>query len=561
MGPADQDDHFNACTWLVDRQIAAGRGPAIAFRCGEAEQTYHELGRAVARAANGMRSLGIGAGDRVLMVVNDELAFPAVFLAGLRLAAVPVPVSTMLRAADLARLAADCDCEVVVVSERYAGHLPVMTADAPAVRAAVVIGAADVPALDGVDVVRWSAWQDETPLDAAPTTAASPGFWLYTSGTTGLPKGAIHRHGDLRAICETYADTVLAIGPDDVCYSVPKLFFAFGLGNALVFPLSVGATAVLDPEPATPARAAALLERHRPTLWFAPPGLCAGLLDGPSGADVLASVRAVVTAGEAFPPATLQRFEARFGTEVLDGIGSTEALHIFCSNRPGDVRPGTSGRPVAGYELRLLDERGEVITAPDTPGALWIRGASVAAGYHRRPDAEATAFVDGWLRTGDVYSCSADGYWRFVGRNSDMIKAGGIWVSPAEVENALLAHDDVLEAAVVGGRDDDGLETIVAFVVPRHGVVVDGDDLRAHCRATMAGFKRPRAIHVVEELPKTATGKIQRFALRAGLRAEVRAELDAGPAATATAVAAAGAATAASAVATPAGTTAGTTAG
>jgi benzoate-CoA ligase family protein len=522
VGATRDGSAFNASVWLVDRQVDAGRGAAVAFRCGDEEQTYAELARAVDRAANGLRSVGVEAGDRVLMVVNDELAFPAVFLAALRIGAVAVPVSTMLRAGELAALAVDSGCEVVVASGRYASYLQAITAAAPAVRAVVVIDDPDAAAVDDLElpdvaVVAWSACQDTAPVAPVPTSGDTPGFWLYTSGTTGRPKGAIHRHGDLRAVCETYGDTVLGIGAGDVSYSVPKLFFAFGLGNALIFPLAAGATAVLDPEPASPARAAGLLARHRPTLFFAPPGLCAALIDGPFDAGILTSVRAVVTAGEAFPAETLKRFVGRFGVEVLDGIGSTEALHIFCSNRPGDVRPGTSGRPVDGYELRLVDERGAVVTAAEVAGALWIRGASIASGYWQRPEAEAATFVDGWLRTGDVYSRSADGYWRFIGRNSDMIKAGGIWVSPAEVENALLAHDAVLEAAVVGGRDDDGLETIVAFVVARHGAVVDEDELRAHCRATMAGFKRPRRIHVVAELPKTATGKIQRFALRAGL--------------------------------------------
>jgi acyl-coenzyme A synthetase/AMP-(fatty) acid ligase len=224
-----------------------------------------------------------------------------------------------------------------------------------------------------------------------------------------------------------------------------------------------------------------------------------------------------VTAGETLPAELYRRFTDRFGTEMLDGIGSTEALHIFCSNHPGDVRPGWTGRPVAGYELRLLDDQGQEITAADTSGALWVRGASVAAGYWQRPELTADTFVDDWLRTGDVYQRSADGYYRFVGRNSDMIKAGGIWVSPAEVEGVLLEHDDVLEAAVVGGRNADGLEVTVAFVVPRQGRILDPVALDSHCRARMAAYKRPRQIHIVDDLPKTATGKIQRFALRARL--------------------------------------------
>jgi benzoate-CoA ligase family protein len=370
-----------------------------------------------------------------------------------------------------------------------------------------------------VPLYRLSEFADGSEVPAAPTSAASPGFWLYTSGTTGLPKGAIHRHGNIRAVCETYGRSVLAIDAGDVCYSVPKLFFAFGLGNSLFFPLSVGASAVIDPEPPNPRRAASLLARHQPTLFFAPPGFCAAMVDTGMPSNALSSVRAVVTAGETLPAELHRRFTDRFGGEMLDGIGSTEALHIFCSNHPGDVRPGWTGRPVVGYELRLLDDRGEVITDAGTSGALWVRGESIAAGYWQRPELTANTFVDGWLRTGDVYQRSADGYFRFVGRNSDMIKAGGIWVSPAEVEGVLIEHEDVLEAAVVGGRDPDGLEMTVAFVVPRLGRTVHPVALDAHCRARMAAFKRPRQIHVVDQLPKTATGKIQRFALRARLEA------------------------------------------
>jgi acyl-coenzyme A synthetase/AMP-(fatty) acid ligase len=240
--------------------------------------------------------------------------------------------------------------------------------------------------------------------------------------------------------------------------------------------------------------------------------------------DALSSVRCTVTAGESLPPEVMGRFTARFGSEMLDGIGSTEALHIFCSNHPGQVRAGTSGRPVAGYSLELRAEDGTVIEEPDQPGSLWVQGASVAAGYWRRPDVTAATFVDGWLRTGDFYSRSPDGYWRFVGRNSDMIKAGGIWVSPAEVESVLIEHDDVQEAAVVGGRDPGGLELVAAFVVPRAGHTVDVAALASHCRERMAAFKRPRQIIVVDDLPKTATGKIQRFALRERVAAGAVAE-------------------------------------
>jgi benzoate-CoA ligase family protein len=518
---------FNAAVWLVDRHVGDGRGTAVAFRCGDQEVSYEDLQRSVWATANGLRSIGVGAGDRILMVVDDEMAFPAFFLAGLRIGAIPVPVSTMLRANDLAGLAADWAATAVVVSDRYGGCLPEVAAAAESVRIAMLTGPgptnvgnrpgdAAEPAV-GISVQRWASFDDQREAPVASTDSSTLGFWLYTSGTTGTPKGAIHRHGDLKATSDTYARSVLGMSRDDVCYSVPKLFFAYGLGNALTFPLAVGASAVLDPDPPTPPRISAILRRHRPSLFFATPGICAAMVDAALPPDAVSSVRATVTAGEALPAEVQRRFTERYGTEMLDGIGSTEALHIFCSNHPGDTRPGTSGRPVDGYELKLLDDEGHAVTEADVPSALWVRGASVAAGYWQRPEATAATFVDGWLRTGDVYARSVDGYYRFVGRNSDMIKAGGMWVSPAEVEDVLLEHPDVLEAAVVGGRDSHGLETTVAFVVPRTGRTIDPTALEAHCRGRMATFKRPREIHVLAELPKTATGKIQRFALRSVL--------------------------------------------
>ena len=507
---------FNAAEWLVDRHVAEGRGGRIAFHGPAGATTYEDLLRATCAAANGLEAAGVEPGDRVLMVVADEEAFPAAFLGGLRLGAVPVPVSTMIRAPDVAVLAADSVATAVVVSERYAGFLPEVVAAAPSVKAAVVVGSADAAGhlTGGAEVHEWAAFDDRREVPPAGTDGDDQAFWLYTSGTTGQPKGAIHRHRDIKAVADTYGATVLGIGEGDVCYSVAKLFFAFGLGNSLMFPLSVGASAVLDAEPPTPARVAELAGRYRPSLFFAPPGFCAAMVDAGLASEVLSSVRYTVTAGEALPAEVMRRFVERFGTEMLDGIGSTEALHIFCSNHTGEVRPGTSGRPVAGYEMELRTEDGARVTEPDVAGYLWVKGESVAAGYWQRPEVTAATFVDGWLRTGDVYSRSADGYWKFVGRNSDMIKAGGIWVSPAEVESVLLEHEDVLEAAVVGGRDAGGLEVVVAFVVARGGRTIDIAGLAVHCRDRMAGFKRPRQIHVVDSLPKTATGKIRRFALR-----------------------------------------------
>jgi benzoate-CoA ligase len=506
---------FNAAEWLVDRHVSSGGGERIAFYCQDRSMTYQGLQDAVRAAGNGLARIGVRPGERVVLLVADEEAFPATFLGALRAGMIAVPVSTMLRPSEVAALVVDSGASALVLSERYAGHLPEVEMMAPALRAAVVAGSPDaIPTGVRTPVHAWSSFEDASPVGAEPTTAQTAAFWLYTSGTTGRPKGAIHRHGDVRVVCDTYARTVLGMTRDDVCYSVAKLFFAFGLGNALFFPLAAGGAAVLDPDPPTPARVAELMGRHQPSLFFAPPGFCAAMADTNLDRDGLKSVRYTVTAGEALPGEVMRRFVDQFGTEMLDGIGSTEALHIFCSNHAGDVRAGTSGRPVEGYTLELRDDTGAVITAPETPGYLWVRGDSIAAGYWERPEETAATFVDGWLRTGDVYCRSADGYWRFVGRNSDMIKAGGIWVSPAEVESVLLEHEDVLEAAVVGGRDADGLEMVVAFVVPRSGTTIDVAGVAVHCRRRMAAFKRPRQIRVLDALPKTATGKIQRFALR-----------------------------------------------
>lgn len=521
-------ESFNAAQWLVDRHVAAGDGGRVAYHYLDRTITYEALQRLTFRAARLLTDIGVGPGDRVLMVVRDEPEFPAFFLGALRMGALPVPVSTMLRRDDVAALSADSLPAAAVLSEPYTGYLPSITAAGPPGMAAVVLGGSH-PEAQGIQSTAWESWTDDRPAIPAPTTTDSAGFWLYTSGTTGRPKAAVHRHGDIRAVATTYATSVLQIEREDICYSVAKLFFAFGLGNSLFFPLSVGASAVLDPEPPNPSRAAELATRHRPTLFFAPPGFCAALADSHVPADAFASVRATVTAGETLPAEVYRRFRARFESEMLDGIGSTEALHIFCSNHLGDVRPGSTGRPVDGYELRILGQEGGEIREPDTPGALWVKGESVTTGYWERPDANAVTFVDGWCRTGDVYRRDAEGYFYFVGRNSDMIKAGGIWVSPAEVEAVLLEHPSVLEAAVVGGHNQDGLEITVAFVVPASGQTVDVETLTEHCRRRMASFKRPRQVHVIDALPKTATGKVQRIALRARLESERARVQPAGP--------------------------------
>ena len=505
-------NQYNAAAWLLDRQLDGGHGDRIAYRIEGRTVSYAELRDEVSRAQNALHELDVRRGERVALVVDDELAFPAWFLGALRAGVVPVPLSTMLTGDELAAIVADAGAGTVVVSAGYREHLAGMAAGPSEVRNAVVIG--DPVAAGGLSVHGWSAFTDRSEAPVAPTGPDSPAFWLYSSGTTGSPKGVMHRHASLQASAETYARSVLEIAPDDRCLSVAKLFFAYGLGNSLTFPLSVGASAVLNPRRPTPVDVLDLVRDERPTLFFATPGFVAALLDADPADDAFASVRSTVTAGEALPADLHRRFQARFGHPVLDGIGTTEALHIFLSNTKGAERPGSSGTPVPGYDARLVDDAGQEVTAPDTPGHLHVRGPSLATGYWCRDAATRAAFLGEWLVTGDVYRRSADGYWTFLGRNNDMIKAGGIWVSPAEVESVLVEHPDVLEAAVVGGRDADGLEVTVAFLVPRAGHDVDPAGIDAHCRGRMAAFKRPRRVEVVDQLPKTATGKVRRFALR-----------------------------------------------
>ncbi len=514
---------FNACLYLLDRRLEAGDGDRIAITGPRGTLTYRALHELTCEVAGGLRELGVRPEQRVMLFTVDSPRMLATILAAMRIGAVPVPVSTMMRPEDLTGVVQDSRATALVISAEFAGDALPALIGVPDLRALVLDG----PVLDGPasttappGVVGWdfeqllAAGRERGDGDSAyPTWEDTTGLWLYTSGTTGVPKAAVHRHASIRVVCETYARDVLGIVAADRVLAVPKMFFAYGLGCSAFFPLSVGASAVLEPSRSTPDIVATNLRSYEPTVLVASPTFFAGMLGAGVPAEALASVRLATSAGEPLPAPINQRFVERYGVDIIDGIGSTEALHIFISNRPGRVRPGTSGTPVPGYAARIVDEAGlDVPTG--TEGHLLVRGDSTALGYWCRNEATRRAFQGEWLRTGDFYVASPDGYYTYLGRSDDMIKSSGMWVSPAEVEARLLEHPQVAMAAVVAVPDLDGLDKTVACVVLAPDARVEEAELVEFCRAGLAHFKCPRTVLVVPELPLTATGKLRRNVIR-----------------------------------------------
>ena len=513
-------DTFNVADHLVDRHLRAGGGDRTAVIAPGRTLTYARLAEEVRRVTAGLRALGVRPEERVLMCMVDDVELFAALLAVLRAGAVAVPCSTMLTGPELGRLVADSRCRVVLGSQEFGQVVREALRDAPEVEHAVLTGAdvsglpSHVQGLTWADLLDAGAAEGDAASALHPTWPDSPALWLYTSGTTGTPKAAMHRHIDIKLVAELYGQGVLGIGPGDRCLSVAKLFFAYGIGNSMFFPLSVGATALLEPSRPSPELFARRAAADRATLLFGTPSFWGPLLASDVPDDAFATVRQGVSAGEALPPRMFHGMLDRFGVEVLDGIGSTEMLHIFISNRPGAVHPGSSGTPVPGYDVELRDPDGTVIEDTGRPGELYVRGESAAVGYWCRAATSRQVFLGDWVRTGDTYVRNDDGTYTCLGRTNDLLKAGGIWVSPTEVEERLLAHPDVAEAAVVGVPDADGLDKPVACVVPRPGRPVDPDGLISWCREGLASFKRPRGVVGLTELPKTATGKIRRNVLR-----------------------------------------------
>jgi benzoate-CoA ligase len=520
--PTSIPSTFNAAAFFIDRHLELGHGARVAVECGDERVTYAQLADRVNRVGNALRGLDVRAEERVLLLTLDSWEMIASFFGAIKIGAVPVPLNTLWKSHDYEYVIGDSGARVAIVSEPL---LPALAA-VPAERRRSLRHIVCVGGDTSGDHLSFTTLLDaaSATLDPEPTHKDAPAFWLYSSGSTGVPKACVHLQHDMLCCAETYASGVLRITPEDRCFSVAKLFFAYGLGNAMYFPLSVGATAILWPGAPTAANVYSVIERYRPTLLFSVPTNYGMLLAHTrEGADFdLSSVRYGVSAGEALPPALFERFKARFGVEILDGIGSTEVLHIFISNRPGAIRPGSAGLLVEGYDAKLVDENGQPVPRGEV-GSLLIKGDSTCALYWNQHEKTKSTIEGAWIRTGDKFSQDEDGYFWYAGRADDMLKVGGIWVSPVEVENILLEHPAVLECGVVGRADHDELIKPAAFVVLRDPATASPElaaELQNFARTRTAEYKRPRWVTFVADLPKTATGKIQRFKLRDAVAAQ-----------------------------------------
>ncbi len=498
-------ERYNASR-VLDRQVEAGLGAKVAVRAGDEALTYDELRRAANRMGGLLGELGVRREDRVLLVLDDTLAFPTAFLGAMRIGAVPVPVSALDKADNFRHFVEDSYARVVVAD---AAVLPRLREALAGLDVCFVVGGGDGG--DVVDLDAGLAAQDDE-REAADTHRDDMGFWLYSSGSTGRPKGVVHLQHDLEVTYATYARQVLALGADDVTFSTTKLYHAYGLGNGLTFPLWAGGTSVLLAGPPRPDAILGTLRGQRPTAFFSVPALYGALLREQGADGALDSVRVCVSAAEALPPHVLRGWQERFGLPIVDGIGSTEMLHIFCSNRPERIEPGTTGRAVPGYELRLVDEDGAVLEGAAV-GGLEVRGDSGAAWYWHQHEKSKRCMRGEWLATGDRYERREDGAYAYVGRMDDMLKIGGLWVSPIDMEHVLMEHPRVLGVGVVGVRIDDA-SRIAAYVECEGGDDALADELRAWCKERMRRYEYPHVVEFVDDLPRTLNGKVQRFRLR-----------------------------------------------
>jgi benzoate-CoA ligase family protein len=504
---------YNFAVDILERNIAAGRAGKTAFIDSHESLTYGALATRVERFGHVLRGLGIEREQRVMLCLLDTVDWPIAFLGSLKAGVVAIPVNTLLTEDDYRFMLADSRAKALIVSEALYPKFEKLIAGCPDLKHVIVSGTNGHGHKRLSDLLAAASDASFT----APTTRDDVAFWLYTSGSTGKPKGALHVHADLKLTDDLYGGPFLGLNESDVIYSVAKLFFAYGLGNALTFPMSVGATTVLLPDRPTPDLVADVLRKRAITAFFGVPTFYAAFLASnaaPQRSEV--KLRRCVSAGEALPPDVGRRWVERYGVDILDGLGSTEMLHIFLSNRPGDVKYGTSGKPVPGYEVKLVGDDGQAVKKGEL-GELLVRGPTSAIMYWNNREQSRSTFLGEWTRSGDKYTEDDQGYFVYCGRRDDMLKVSGLYVSPFEVEGALLTHPDVLEAAVVAGHDADNLVKPRAFVVLKDAGKASDELARAlqeHVKSQLAPFKYPRWIEFRRDLPKTATGKIQRFKLR-----------------------------------------------
>jgi benzoate-CoA ligase family protein len=524
-------ENFNVATHFVDRNVREGRGAKVAIECGDEQVTYQQLLENTNRVGNALLALDVRPEERILLLLLDTPEFLYSFFGAIKIGAVAVPVNTQAKPQDYEYILNDCRARVAIVSESLLPHLQSIPKEKLRYLQEIVVSEADLigkvkldlPSQNRPSHARHSLHNlmasASADLQAALTCKDEPAFWLYSSGSTGASKGCVHLHHDMVVCCELYAKGILQMSESDRCFSVARLFFAYGLGNAGYFPLGCGATTILSPARPVPATIYADIERYRPTLFFSVPTNFAALLahHREDGGDFdLSSLRHAISAGESLPAPLFHRFKERFGVEILDSLGSTETLQMVIANRPGEAKPGSSGKIIPGYEARIVDERGNSVTSNEI-GDLLIKGDSTCSGYWNKHEKTKETFVGDWFRTGDKYYQDEEGYFWYAGRSNDVFKVHGLWLSPAEVESVLIAHPAVREAAVVAREDNDGLTKAAAYVVlnaefaPSEAL---SHELQEQVGQKIGGYKRPQWIEFLSEIPKTATGKLQRFKLR-----------------------------------------------
>lgn len=506
-----ESEFFNAADYFVDRNIREGRKNKVAVLCEDRQMTYGELANEVNRFGNALVSSGVRMEERVAMLMLDTQFYPVVFFGAIKSGVIPICLNTLMRPKDYRYFLNDSRAKVLVVDESLYFNIQTIKDELKFLEKIIIVNGTNPPA----DAMAYDDFVRNASnfLDPAMTCPDDTCFWLYSSGSTGKPKGTVHLQHDMVFCAETYGKQVLKVKENDICFSAAKLFFAYGLGNGLYFPFSVGATTVLMPERPTPESVFKTIDRHSPTLYFGVPTLYGAML---AKKGSLNGIRLCVSAGEALPADIFHRWKNQFNVDIMDGIGSTEISHIYISNRAEDIRPGSTGQLVPGYEAKIVDNNFNELPQGEI-GTLLIKGDSTAAYYWNKHEKTKESMMGEWFNTDDKFFVDQEGFYYYVGRSNDMLKVGGIWVSPIEVEACLIRHPAVLESAVVPSRDEENLVKPCAYIVLSNGYSPSTElenEIKAYVKKELAHYKYPRWIYFVDDLPKTATGKVKRFELK-----------------------------------------------